>query len=205
MDEAWRRARPCRNASEARHIYPILEGAENILEVLSDLTAFAPDPDEEDEGKEESLVAQQMPPIQFEDIPLEEARRMSRSPRTDPELYQALTETLHTLGDHATRITLPEGVRVTTMKNRIPHVADRSTCLSPISTTTADRISSRSSVRSTNRSSPSSTTGAANSARSFSLPRRTLPTVPPESSWWISTAMATWMSSTPTATRSTVT
>ena len=131
MDEAWRRARPRRNASEARHIYPILEGAENILEVLSDLTAFAPDPDEEDEGKEESLVAQQMPPIQFEDIPLEEARRMSRSSRTDPELYQALTETLHTLGDHATRITLPEGVRVTTMKNRILHVADRSTCLSP--------------------------------------------------------------------------
>jgi hypothetical protein len=74
--------------------------------------------------REEYIVAQQMPPIQFEYIPLEEARRMGRGPRMDPQLYEALQEKLHTLGDHATRITLPEGLNATTMKNRILRVAN---------------------------------------------------------------------------------
>lgn len=68
-------------------------------------------------------MAQETAPIRFEGIPLEEARRMGRGPRVDPELYQALTEELQTLGDHATHITLPEGVSTTTMKNRILRVA----------------------------------------------------------------------------------
>jgi hypothetical protein len=74
--------------------------------------------------REEYIVAQQMPPIQFEYIPLEEARRMGRGPRMDPQLYEALQEKLHTLGDHATRITLPEGLNATTMKTRILRVAN---------------------------------------------------------------------------------
>jgi hypothetical protein len=37
----------------------------------------------------ERSMAEQ-PPIYFEDIPLAEARRMSRGPRMDPTLYQAL-------------------------------------------------------------------------------------------------------------------
>jgi hypothetical protein len=35
-------------------------------------------------------MADEWPNIQFEDVPLEEARRMGRGPRMDPFLYQAL-------------------------------------------------------------------------------------------------------------------
>ena len=37
-------------------------------------------------------MAEQSPSIQFEDVPLEEARRMGRGPRMDPELYHAFKE-----------------------------------------------------------------------------------------------------------------
>jgi hypothetical protein len=37
-------------------------------------------------------MAQQPPTIEFEDIPLHEARRMSRGPRMNPEFYNALKE-----------------------------------------------------------------------------------------------------------------
>lgn len=63
------------------------------------------------------------PPIHFEDIPLAEARTMSRGPRMNPELYQALKEKIQSLSDTATRLTLPEGTSPTTMKNRILRVA----------------------------------------------------------------------------------
>jgi hypothetical protein len=46
-------------------------------------------------------------PIQFEDIPLAEARTMSRGPRMDPELYQTLKGKIQTLDNTATRVTLP--------------------------------------------------------------------------------------------------
>ena len=62
-------------------------------------------------------------PIQFEDVPLDEARRMGRGPRMDPELYQAFKEKLQSLDNTATRITLPEGTSPTTMKNRLLRVA----------------------------------------------------------------------------------
>ena len=74
--------------------------------------------------KEADIVAQETPPIRFEDIPLEEARRMGRGPRMDPELYQVLTQKIQSLGDHATRITLPERISFTTMKNRILRMAN---------------------------------------------------------------------------------
>jgi hypothetical protein len=37
-------------------------------------------------------MAQQPPPIYFEDIPLAQARAMGRGPRMDPELYHTLKE-----------------------------------------------------------------------------------------------------------------
>ena len=68
-------------------------------------------------------MAQQPPPIHFEDIPLDEARRIGRGPRMDPALYQALKENIQSLDNTATRITLPEGTSPTTMKNRLLRVA----------------------------------------------------------------------------------
>lgn len=68
-------------------------------------------------------MAQQPPPIHFEDIPLAQARTMSRGPRMDPELYQALKGKIQSLDNTATRLTLPEGTSPTTMKNRLLRVA----------------------------------------------------------------------------------
>jgi hypothetical protein len=41
----------------------------------------------------------------------------------DPELYQALKQKLQSLDTTATRLTIPEGISQTTMKNRILRVA----------------------------------------------------------------------------------
>jgi hypothetical protein len=68
-------------------------------------------------------MAEQLPSIQFEDIPIDEARRMGRGPRMDPALYQAFKEKIESLGDSAARLTLPEGTSPTTMKNRLLRVA----------------------------------------------------------------------------------
>jgi len=68
-------------------------------------------------------MAQQPPPIQFDDIPLDDARTMSRGPRMDPELYHALKDKIQSLDNTATRLTLPEGTSPSTMRNRILRVA----------------------------------------------------------------------------------
>jgi hypothetical protein len=68
-------------------------------------------------------MAQQPPPIHFEDIPLDEARTMSRGPRMHPALYNALREKIQSLDNTATRLTIPEGTSPATMKNRILRVA----------------------------------------------------------------------------------
>jgi len=68
-------------------------------------------------------MAQQVPPIHFEDIPLAQARTMGRGPRMDPELYQAFKDKIQSLDNTATRLTLPEGTSPTTMKNRLLRVA----------------------------------------------------------------------------------
>jgi hypothetical protein len=68
-------------------------------------------------------MAEPPPSIQFEDIPLAEARTMGRGPRMDPELYHALHQKLQSLGNSATRMTIPEGMSPTTLKNRIRRVA----------------------------------------------------------------------------------
>jgi hypothetical protein len=67
-------------------------------------------------------MAQHVPPIHFEDIPLAQARTMGRGPRMDPALYQAFKEKLQFLDNTATRVTLPEGTSSTTMKNRLLRV-----------------------------------------------------------------------------------
>src|SRR5262245_2289429 len=48
---------------------------------------------------------------------------MSRKPRIDPELYDALKQNIQSLENTATSMPLPEGTRPTTMKNRILRVA----------------------------------------------------------------------------------
>jgi hypothetical protein len=68
-------------------------------------------------------MADQTSPILFEDIPLEEARRMRRGPRMDPQLYQELKTRIPALSSHAVHMTIPEGTSPTTMKNRILRVA----------------------------------------------------------------------------------
>lgn len=54
-------------------------------------------------------------PIWFEDVPLDEARRMGCGPRMDPGLYEALTQKIRSLDGAAARLT--------TMKNRLLRVA----------------------------------------------------------------------------------
>src|SRR5687767_2600942 len=61
--------------------------------------------------------------IEFEDIPLEEARKMGRGPRMDPILYNALKSKISSLSNNAARMNLPPGVSPVTMKNRILRVA----------------------------------------------------------------------------------
>jgi hypothetical protein len=68
-------------------------------------------------------MADPLSPIQFEDIPLDEARRMGRGPRIDPALYRALQQKIQSLDNTAARMTIPEGTSPTTMKNRILRVA----------------------------------------------------------------------------------
>lgn len=62
-------------------------------------------------------------PIQFEDIPIDEARRMGRGSRMDPQLYQELQTRIPALTSHAVHMTIPDGISPTTMKNRILRVA----------------------------------------------------------------------------------
>jgi hypothetical protein len=69
-------------------------------------------------------VAQRPLTIAFEDVPLDEARRMSRGSRMDPELSHALQAKITSPDTTATRLTLPEGTTPTTMKNRILRVAE---------------------------------------------------------------------------------
>jgi hypothetical protein len=68
-------------------------------------------------------MAQDHPDITFEDIPIEEARRLGRGPRMDPELYRALQQKLQSLGNSATRLTIEDGTNLTTLKNRLLRVA----------------------------------------------------------------------------------
>jgi hypothetical protein len=68
-------------------------------------------------------MAEPQPPIQFEDIPIDEARRMGRGPRMEPQLYQELRARIPELSTQAVQMTIPAGTSPTTMKNRLLRVA----------------------------------------------------------------------------------
>ena len=68
-------------------------------------------------------MAQRPPTIACEGVPVDEACRMSRGPRMDPELYHALKQHIQLLDNTATRLSLPDGTSPTTMTNHIRHVA----------------------------------------------------------------------------------
>jgi hypothetical protein len=68
-------------------------------------------------------MADSPPGMAFEDIPLEDARRMGRGPRMDPVLFDALRTKILSLADQAARMPIGDGVSPTTMKNRIVRVA----------------------------------------------------------------------------------
>jgi hypothetical protein len=69
------------------------------------------------------MMTQRPPTIACEDVPLDEARRMSRGPRMNTGLYDAFKAKIQSLDNSAARMTIPDGTSPTTMKNRILRVA----------------------------------------------------------------------------------
>jgi hypothetical protein len=68
-------------------------------------------------------MADHSSPLQFEDVPLDEARRMSRGPRMEPMLYDTLRQKLQSLSTEAVRIHLGPEITPTRMKNYILRIA----------------------------------------------------------------------------------
>jgi hypothetical protein len=68
-------------------------------------------------------MAEQPPSFQFEDLPLEEARRMGRGPRMEPMLYDTLRQKIQSLSNEATRIRLGPEITPQRMKNYLLHMA----------------------------------------------------------------------------------
>jgi hypothetical protein len=68
-------------------------------------------------------MADQPSSFQFEDVPLEEARRMGRGPRMEPMLYDTLRHKIQSLSSEATRIHLGPEIRPERMKNYILRIA----------------------------------------------------------------------------------
>src|SRR5919205_299515 len=62
-------------------------------------------------------------PIEFEDVPLEEARRMGRGPRMEPMLYDTLRQKLQALTTDATRIRLGPEISPTRMRHYLLRLA----------------------------------------------------------------------------------
>jgi hypothetical protein len=62
-------------------------------------------------------------PIQFEDIPLEDARRMGRGPRMEPMLYDTLRQNIQSLSTEATRIHLGPEITPERTKRYILRIA----------------------------------------------------------------------------------
>ena len=68
-------------------------------------------------------MAEQPPNFQFEDVPLDEARRMGRGPRMEPMLYDTLRQKIQSLSTEATRIRLGPEITPQRMKNYILRMA----------------------------------------------------------------------------------
>jgi hypothetical protein len=68
-------------------------------------------------------MAQRSPTIEFEDVPLDEARRMGRGPRMEPMLYDTLRQKIRSLSSEAVRIHPGSEVTPNRMKNYILRIA----------------------------------------------------------------------------------
>src|SRR4029450_12972270 len=68
-------------------------------------------------------MADQAPSFPFEDIPLDEARRMGQGPRMEPMLYDTLRQKIQALSSEAVRIHLGPEIRPERMKNYILRIA----------------------------------------------------------------------------------
>jgi hypothetical protein len=68
-------------------------------------------------------MAEPPPPIQFEDVPIDEARRMGRGPRMEPMLYETLRQKIQSLSSEAVRIHLGPEITPQRMKNYILRIA----------------------------------------------------------------------------------
>jgi hypothetical protein len=69
------------------------------------------------------MADDQPPSFQFEDIPLDQARRMSRGPRMEPMLYDTLRTKIQSLSSEAVRIHLGPEITPTRMKSYILRIA----------------------------------------------------------------------------------
>ncbi len=68
-------------------------------------------------------MAEQPPSIRFEDVPLDEARRMSRGPRMEPMLYDTLRKKIESLSTEAVRIHLGPEITPQRMKSYLLRIA----------------------------------------------------------------------------------
>jgi hypothetical protein len=68
-------------------------------------------------------MAEQPPAIQFEDVPIEEARHMGRGPRMEPMLYGTLRHKLQSLSSEATRIHLGPEITPARMTRYLQEIA----------------------------------------------------------------------------------
>jgi hypothetical protein len=68
-------------------------------------------------------MAEQPSSFQFEDMPLEEARRMGRGPRMEPMLYDTLRQKIQSLSSEAIRIHLGPEITPPRMKSYLLRIA----------------------------------------------------------------------------------
>ena len=68
-------------------------------------------------------MADELPTFQFEDVPLDQARRMGRGPRMEPMLYDTLRQKIQSLSSEAVRIHLGPEIRPERMKNYLLRIA----------------------------------------------------------------------------------
>ena len=68
-------------------------------------------------------MADQSSPIDFEDVPMEQARTMGRGSRMEPLLYDTLKQKIQALSDDAVRIRLGPEITPNRMKNYLLHLA----------------------------------------------------------------------------------
>jgi hypothetical protein len=68
-------------------------------------------------------MADQSPPIQFEDVPLEQARLLGRGPRMEPLLSDTLTKRIQALSADAVLVRLGPEIRPERMRRSIQRIA----------------------------------------------------------------------------------